>query len=79
MITKKKVLNFINSKNYKPMIQKELYKSLGLKTKKEKKELRKILTELIKEEKYIKTAKEDIDQLQKITSLEQLNLQEMVP
>ncbi|ABR31358.1 ribonuclease R [Thermosipho melanesiensis] len=57
MITKKKVLNFINSKNYKPMIQKELYKSLGLKTKKEKKELRKILTELIKEEKIYKDGK----------------------
>ncbi|ANQ54366.1 ribonuclease R [Thermosipho affectus] len=57
MITKRKVLNFINSKNYKPMLQKELYKALGLKNKTEKKELRKILNDLLYEGKLFKDSK----------------------
>ena len=57
MINKKKLVMLFNSKDYKPMIQKEIYNVLKVKSKNERKIVRQLLNELQNEGKIYKDSR----------------------
>src|SRR6056297_1072296 len=56
-VTKKDILEYMNRPDYEPVILKDLYKHFGVSNKKDRREFRERISELLSEEKIFKNAR----------------------